>query len=60
MSISEFSVNYQNKCGNCKDFLKYDETGIWGQCLSNDSKIRNKNLRTELSKACNYQRRKNE
>ena len=57
MSISEFSVNTKNKCGNCKDFYKYDETGIIGTCMSSNSKIKNKNYRSEMSKACSWQRR---
>lgn len=58
MSISEFSINYENKCGNCKDFYKEKQDEIYGQCLSDDSKIKNKRIRSELSKACNCQRRK--
>lgn len=57
MSISEFSVNYQNKCGNCKDFYKQDETCFWGECTSLHSRARNKTLRTVKSKACIWQRR---
>lgn len=58
MSISEFSINMNNKCGNCKDFYKYDETGIFGSCQSLNSKARNKDYRTLNSKACTWQRRK--
>ena len=57
MSISEFSVNYQNKCGNCKDFYKENPQDIIGHCISPTSKIKNKTYRSELSKACICQRR---
>lgn len=60
MSISEFSINYENRCGNCKDFCKEKQDEIYGQCISDSSKIRNKKLRSELSKACSWQRRKND
>lgn len=57
MSICEYSVNMKNKCGNCKDFLLYDKTGIIGQCNSDESKIKFKSNRSMLSKACNQIRR---
>ena len=57
MSISEFSVNLDNKCGNCKDFYKQDETEIFGECTSLRSTARNKSCRSEKSKACSWQRR---
>lgn len=57
MSISEYSVNTNNKCGNCKDFYKPDDTDIMGECTSLRSRARNKSCRTEFSKACYWQRR---
>lgn len=57
MSISEYSVNINNKCGNCKDFYKENETDIIGECTSLSSKARNKSCRSEFSKACSWQRR---
>lgn len=58
MSICEFSVNMLNKCGSCKYFKKYDETGIFGECINDNSKVRNKTYRSEMTKACSWQERK--
>lgn len=52
MSICEYSVNMNNKCGSCKYFKLYDETGIFGFCSSPISKIKNKQNRSIKSKAC--------
>ena len=57
MSICEYSVNMKNKCGNCKDFKLYDETGILGMCNSEISKIKNKQYRSMMSKCCTCIRR---
>lgn len=52
MSICEYSINMNNKCGNCKDFEKYDKEGIYGMCISNVSKIKSKEPRSIFSKGC--------
>lgn len=57
MSVLEYSVNMNNKCGNCKDFKLYDKTGIFGSCNSCNSKIKNKQNRSMLSKCCTSIRR---
>ena len=57
MSILEYSVNMTNKCGNCKDFKLYDETGVFGTCNSSTSKIKNKQYRSIMSKCCTAMRR---
>lgn len=58
MSICEFSVNTKNKCGTCKYFRKYDETGIFGECINDNSKARNKTYRSEKSKDCAWKETK--
>lgn len=57
MSVLEYSVNINNKCGNCKDFKLYDETGVIGRCNSDFSKIKNKEYRSMMSKCCTAIRR---
>lgn len=57
MSILEYSVNMNNKCGNCKDFKLYDKTGFFGKCNSDFSKIKNKENRSMMSKCCTAIRR---
>lgn len=47
----------KNRCGNCKDFSLFNKGEIFGNCLSFNSKIKNKSSRSIFSKACNWQRR---
>ena len=59
MSVLEYSVNMNNKCGNCKDFSNYEEKGYYGRCVSYKSKIKNKEPRSIFSKGCTSIRRIN-
>ena len=58
MSINEFNINMNNKCGNCKDFCLYNKDEIFGSCQSLHSRAKNKDTRSLFSKACYWQRRK--
>lgn len=57
MSILEYGIDINNKCGNCKDFIKYDENRIFGMCISNTSQVKSKENRSMLSKCCTAIRR---
>ncbi len=41
-----------NKCKDCIYFKKYDRDKIFGYCINDESQIRSKHLRSELSPAC--------
>lgn len=58
MSISEFSVNYQNKCGSCKHFKKNKQNDFYGECINDEARIKNRTYRSEMTKACSWQERK--
>lgn len=57
MSILEYGIDINNKCGNCKDFKKYNENKIFGMCVSNTSQVKSKENRSMLSKCCTAIRR---
>lgn len=50
----------KEKCGDCKDFYKYNKDEIFGCCQSFHSKAKNKDIKSELTKACYWIRRKDE
>lgn len=58
MSICEFSINMNNKCGSCKYFKKDKKDDFFGQCINDEAKIRNRNFRSEMTKACSYKENK--
>ena len=53
-------TNDYERCGNCKDFYLKDKTSIFGSCQSLHSRAKNKDTKTMLSRACYWQRRKDD
>lgn len=48
------------KCGDCKDFYKFEEGKVFGCCTSWHSRAKNKHDKSELTKACYWIRRKDD
>ena len=47
-----------NTCKDCIFFKKYEKEKIFGYCISNESQIKSKKLRSELSVACKSKKSK--
>lgn len=48
----------KNTCKDCIFFKKHNKNLIYGYCISNESHMRSKYLRTELSPACKSKKTK--